>query len=182
MSADLADHVTIDEAFHILWPAMRPHEARHLLSTAIATDRACLLANGAKFPADWFERYLQIGAKADTTDRWTAELTMREALVDFYTTKWTMLRTQVTALLPEETKPAIGGKRGAKVKFDWHRLFAEMIYRVHTQGIPPSKSYDVLATELMEWCEGQGFKDEDIPEHSTLKKKLGIWFSLLPRE
>ena len=115
MAADAADRITIDEAFRILWPVIEPHEARGLLNTAIARDRVPLWADGIKVPADWFEMHLQLGASADTTGRWTAELRMLRAVQNFYETEWTVSRSGVMALRAaaetKSPKPAGGRPR-----------------------------------------------------------------------
>jgi hypothetical protein len=154
MSADLADHVTIDEAFHILWPAMRPHEARHSLSTAITTDTVCLLANGVKVPADWFENHLQIGAKADTTGQWTAELRMsRIGVQNFYETEWAVSRSDVMALLAEKTKSSkrTGGK---PPRYDSDEIraaaFVALINHLKKGTIPKDYSGNDLVVDVAE--------------------------------
>jgi hypothetical protein len=179
MSADLTDRVTVNEAFHILFPAVEPHEARASLNTAIARDKVGFFANGTKVLADLFESHLQIGAKADATGQWTAQLNMLRGVQDFYKTEWAVSRSDVMTLL-EELNPGEhvrGRKRGAKVKFSWDRLFAEVLRQVHEQG-PPENDTD-YAKKLMAWCESQNFKAEDIPEFDTIRPKLRIWFSLL---
>jgi hypothetical protein len=103
MSADLTDRLTIDEAFKILLPAMKPHEARVLLNAAIATDKVGLCANDSKVLPDWFEMHLKVGA-TDADGRWTAKLLMIRAVENFHTTTWTVSRLEVMTLLAE-TKP-----------------------------------------------------------------------------
>jgi hypothetical protein len=116
--------------------------------------------------------------------QWQAELRMVRPIANFHTTNWTVSRLQVIAL-SEELKPlghAVGGKRGRKVEFSWDRMVAEVIRCVHEEGIPSSKSYGTLASDLAEWCKNQNFKDNEIPEIDNIRKKLGVWLSLVPRE
>lgn len=179
MDASATDRVTADEAFQILLPSMEPGEARVLLKKAIAADRVAFFSDGTKVPADMFNSYFEVIARPDAAGQWHVELQMLRAVQNFHETVWTFSRSGVLALL-EETKPqeqVRGRKRGAKVKFDWDRLFAEVLRHVHDAG-PPENDTD-YANKLIAWCGSKNFGAKDIPEFDTIRSKLRIWFSLL---
>ena len=93
-----ADSVSIEEAFRILYPAMKPKAAAATLNRAIADDNAHVRANNKAIHDEFdFERHLRIVAK-EKSGRWTAEMEMRAAVDNFHKITWTMSRAEVTAL------------------------------------------------------------------------------------
>jgi hypothetical protein len=93
-----ADSVSIEEAFKILYPAMKPKAAAAMLNRAIADGKAHVRANNKAIHDEFdFERHLRIVAKKKR-GHWTAEMEMRAAVKNFDTITWTMSRPEVTAL------------------------------------------------------------------------------------
>jgi hypothetical protein len=170
-----ADPVTIEEAFNILAPAMNPLAAAARLNSAIVTGDAHLWGNGEKIHENFdFERHLRIAAKKKEGDHWTAEMELRWGVDDCSTTTWTMSRAEVTGLLKETEPQKVGRKRGAKVKFDWDAMVAEVIRRVHEEGVPDNDRD--FANKLFKWALDEF---EDTPANDTIRKKAAIWFSRL---
>ena len=93
-----ADSISIEEAFSILYPAMKAKAAAATLNRAIADGNAHVWANNKVIPDEFdFERHLRIVAR-EKSGRWTAEMEMRAAVENFHTITWTMSRAEVTAL------------------------------------------------------------------------------------
>jgi|SRR6516225_5212607 hypothetical protein len=174
----LVDPVTIEEAFNILLPIMKkPLAVAARLNNAIVTGDVQLWGNGEKVHENFdFERHLRIAAKRKEGGDWTAEMELRWAVDDFDTTAWTLSRAEVTALLDAEP-PRAGRKRGRKVKFNWDTVVAEVIRRVHQEGLPENDSK--FANKLFKWALDKF--DKDTPTLDTIRKKVPIWFSHLRR-
>lgn len=174
-----ANSIDLDEALQILLPsAAKPHAATARLNTAIIDGEARLWANDTVVDPDFFVRHLRIGTKA-VKGEWYAKLDPLATPVDgLTTTAWTMSRMEVTGLLGE-TKPS-GRQRGRKQVFDWDALVAELVRRVHVDGIPASASDLGLATDLVKWCGEQNFTE--IPEIETVRKKIAVWLSRYRQE
>ena len=171
-----ADPVTIEEAFNILRGGGRePLAAAALLNFAVVTGLAHVWGNGEKVHENFdFERHLRIAAKHKDGDDWTAEMEMRAAVNDFSTTAWAMSHAEVTALLEEVEPQKAGRKRGRKVKFDWDVIVAEVIRRVHEEGVPDNDRD--FANKLFRWALD---KFENPPADDSIRKKVPIWFSRL---
>jgi hypothetical protein len=67
--------------------------------------------------------------------------------------------------------PARPSNRGAKAKYNWDVIVAEVVRRVHEVGRPS-------AGDILKWC---GEHLDKVPEEDTLKRKLSVWLSRLPR-
>jgi hypothetical protein len=72
--------------------------------------------------------------------------------------------------------PGLPSKRGAKPKFAWDLITAEVLRYIHEEGIPGSATG--FTDKMFKWC-----KDniKPVPEFDTLRKRLNIWLSRLPR-
>jgi hypothetical protein len=105
-----ADSILIEEAFRILYPAMKPKAATATLNRAIADGKAHVRANNKAIHDEFdFERHLRIVAKKKR-GHWTAEMAMRAAVKNFDTITWTMSRAEVTALREKwESQKHLGG-------------------------------------------------------------------------
>jgi hypothetical protein len=185
MSAEPTDRISIDAAFQMLLPvAVKPREARGFLNNAISAGRVALWADDKEVPPEFFDTHLTVEAKS-TGGRWIARLAPTKAVFDtiddFNKTAWKVSRPDVVRLFEELKEPELvssGRKTGPKVKFSWDSLVAEVMRRIYEDGLPDSDS--ALAAELATWCDKQRHKN--IPEIDTIRRKLRIWLSRLPRE
>jgi hypothetical protein len=67
-------------------------------------------------------------------------------------------------------------KRGRKPAYDWDAITAEVLRRVHDDGIPDN--FVAFGDAILNWCED---KFNKAPEESTLRKKLRLWFERIER-
>ena len=75
---------------------------------------------------------------------------------------------------------AVRATTRTKTSFDWDALVAELVRRVHVDGIPASASDLGLATDLVKWCGEQN--STEIPEIETVRKKIAVWLSRYRQE
>jgi hypothetical protein len=194
MSTDSTDRLTIDEAFQILLPSTKPHAAKMQLNAAIIAGEVTLWVDAVVVDPDLFERHLRVGATETADGQWNAYLHMLSAVDDWLppetaakaiasgifntTAAWTMSRAEVTGLLAGTRPP--GRQRGRKQIFDWDLLVAELLRKMHVEGIPAEASDLGLAEYLVAWCGKQNFTE--IPGIDTVRKKLAVWLSLYRQE
>lgn len=149
MSTESPDRVTIGEAFQILVPSAKPHDAAARLNKAITIDDIRLWANDHVVDPNFFVRHLLIAAKR-VDRRWTAELQMRAAVTGFYETAWTMSRSEVTDLLAK-TKPQkhAGGRPPEYDADDIRAAVVVALLKASKHGIiPESYSANDLADDV----------------------------------
>lgn len=65
---------------------------------------------------------------------------------------------------------------GAPARYDWDGMYVWLLQRVHEQGMPESQA--ALIGEIQGWF-GQHSQDGEVPEDSTIRKRLApLWRSM----
>jgi hypothetical protein len=72
--------------------------------------------------------------------------------------------------------PSLPSKRGRKTKFSWDRITAEVLHRCYKDGFPDDMPKFIQ--ELYDWC---GENLDAVPEFDVFRKRIGVWFSQIPR-
>jgi hypothetical protein len=67
---------------------------------------------------------------------------------------------------------------GAKVRFEWDRVVAEVVRRVHIDGVP--SNVRGFTSDLLDWCHGE-FGDAS-PAESTIRDRVTKWLRSAQQE
>jgi hypothetical protein len=164
-------------------------EAARWLTTELWDGKIPLLADGIAVQAAGF---VEVVAVCPSKGQPSLQIWPRQALT-IDPKKWSIVHERfeerLRAAKPPAPRPAKdiklapGGKRGKKVKFHWDLLVAEVIRRVHEEGIEALANASNVATELRTYCfETLRLKDEEVPGIEAIRKKLRAWLSRYPRE
>jgi len=154
-----AEHISVNEAFHLLLEArFQPHAARHRLEEALLTNEAQLWANGPDcgsngtvVEVNFIASHLRVAAQTDRNGRWTACIEATRAL-DHPTAEytWEMSRAEVEGLVPEPATTEDAQRDGPQLR----RVETVM----HELYRPDGKVPDSVKTNVINKAVGDEFK------------------------
>lgn len=178
MAAADVEHISVQEAFHLLLAArLQPHAARHRLEEALLTNEARLWVNGTVVDVNFIASHLRVAARTEPDGRWTAHIEPTRALVSAEYI-WEMSLAEVEGLVgapqsgetpePATTKEGLAGqiiqalfghppheipKSKAKTGTVCTKVNAELKRRADAEG---RKNYETISRDTVDRAMGRG--------------------------